>query len=85
MNVTQRILGYPQAQERLLGKTEMPEQTRGVEDHPSPKVAIGKGLLHKDTQQWPALGDHFTLLWAGPWGERILGGSLDKHLGDALA
>jgi hypothetical protein len=30
-------------------------------------------------------GDHFTLRGQSLSGERMLGGSLDKHLGDALA
>ena len=47
-NITQRKLGYLQAQERLLKKTEMPEETGGVEDHSSSRAPTGEDI-HEDT------------------------------------
>lgn len=55
VNVTQRKPGYLQAQERLLGKTEMPKPTGGVEDLPLTQAPTGKALC-ENAQQWPALG-----------------------------
>lgn len=64
-NITQRKLGYLQAQERLIEKTEMPEETGGWKTIPHPGLPLVKAFMR--TLQGPALGGHFPLLWAEPW------------------
>ena len=81
VNVTQRRLGYPQAQERLLGKAEVADRHGEWKTVPHPEFLLAKASFMRTLNHGQPWGGDLTKLWAEPWWGEVAGRVPGQTLG----